>query len=197
MLQNPDAPGAAPENVVTIEGVYLVNDNNVSGILTHLSQWYFKRMEVELDAIDNAAYIPGDKVVVCVDESSMVSGFINSADFAFGLQSKARLHLTAAENRETGNLMIVYMYDDTQLDCRNYLFPVGYSYEILNPYPDITMNAHRYIFRPENEKATGTIVAGENTNTQDCLVALDWYEGILEVISVDGLDNNEGVVEIS
>ena len=197
LLQNPDAPAAAPENVVTIEGVYLVNDNNVSGILSHLSQWYFKRMEVDLDAIDNAAYIPGDKVVACVDDESMVSGFINSADFAFGLQSKARIHLTAAEDRETGNLTVIYVYDDTQLDRRIYLFPVGYSYEIRNPYPDITMNSHRYIFRPENATATGTIAAGENTNTQDCLVALDWCEGILEIVSVDELDDNEGVVEIT
>ena len=184
-LTNPDAPSAAPENIMTIEGVYLVNSTNVSGILTHLSQWYFTRMEVALDVIDNAAYIPGDKVVVYTDARTMKSGFINSATFTFGLQSKAAIHLTASADVETGNLIIIYKYSTTELERATYFFPVGYAYTITNPYIDQMRNNHRYIYRPLNENATGTIAAGDNTNTQNCDIALDLYEGVLHVISVD------------
>lgn len=195
-LQNPDAPAAAPENIVTIEGVYLVNNGNVSDILSHLSQWYFKRMQVELSAIDNAAYIPGDKVVACIDDANMVSGFINSADFAFGLQAKAKLHLTAADNRESGALTIVYKYEYKQLDARRYVLPVGYNYEIRNPYFDVTVNRLRYVYRPLNEAATGTIVAGENEAVEMYELALEWEQtdnGFeLEVISVDDIYIDDG-----
>lgn len=195
-LSNPDAPAAAPENIMTIEGVYLVNNSNVSGILTHLSQWYFKRMEVDLDAIDNGTYIPGDKVVGYVTDRDMVQGFINSASFTFGLQSKATIHLTAAEDRASGNLTILYKYQTTQIGKQVYLFPVGYAYTITNPYIDLTMNAHRYIYRPLNEAATGTIAAGENTNTQQYDIALDLHEGILHVISVDSVTEQTDEITI-
>lgn len=195
-LQNPDAPAAAPENIVTIEGVYLVNNGNVSDILSHLSQWYFKRMQVELSVIDNAAYIPGDKVVACIDDANMVSGFINSADFAFGLQAKAKLHLTAADNRESGALTIVYKYEYRQLDARRYVLPVGYNYEILNPFFDVTVNRLRYVYRPLNEAATGTIVAGENEAVEMYELALEWEQtdnGFeLEIISVDDIYIDDG-----
>lgn len=184
-LQNLLAPRAAPENIVTIEGVYLINDNNVSGILTHLSQWYFKRTEVDADVINNGSYLPGDRVAVCVDDANMYGGYINSADFTFGLQAKAKIHMTAAEDVESANLTILYMYEETQLDKKTYLLPVGYAYVIQNPYIDSTMNEHRYIFRPEDENATGTIIDGENEDTEEYAVALDLYEGILDVISVD------------
>ena len=127
-LQNLLAPRAAPENIVTIEGVYLINDDNVSGILTHLSQWYFKRTVVDAEIIDNGGHMPGDRVALCVDDVNMYGGYINSADFTFGLQAKAKIHMTAAEDVESANLTILYMYEETQLDKKTYLLPVGYAY---------------------------------------------------------------------
>ena len=195
-LSNPLAPSAAPENVIEIEGVYLVNEDNVSGLLTHLSAWYFKRTVVDADIINNADYLPGDRVILAVDDATLYGGYINSADYTFGLQSKSKIHLTAAENVEAANLTIIYFYEDTQLDKKMYLLPIGYEYEIQNPYIDITMNSHRYIFRPLNESATGTIVDGENEDEEECAVALDWKDRILEIISVDGAELDDGVVEI-
>lgn len=184
-IQNQDAPEAAPENIVDIEGLYLLNDDNISGVLTRLTAWYFNRAEVDFDAINNGAYIPGDKVLVHTDEESMVSGYIDKATFAFGLQAKAKMHLTGVEDVEAGNLTILYKYNGKLISMKMYSFPVGYSYSVKNLFIDKTMNGHRYIFRPLNENATGTIAAGNNTNTQNCDIALDLYEGILHIISVD------------
>lgn len=184
-IQNQNAPEAAPENIVEIEGLYLLNDDNISDVLIRLSAWYFNRAEVDFEAINNGAYIPGDKVIVSIDAENMVSGYIDSATFAFGLQAKARMHLTGVADVEAGNLKILYVYDGKQIGKKAYMFPIGYSYSIKNPYIDLTMNQHRYIFRPLNENATGTIAGKNNTNTQNCDVALDLYKGILHVISVD------------
>ena len=190
-LENPDAPSAAPDNVVMIDDVYLINNDNVSALLSRLAQWYFKRMEVNLEVINNGDYIPAEKVVVYLDDAHMVTGYINSAEFSFGKQSKSKLHMTAVDNKEGGNLTIFYLYESTQIEFRTYLFPVGYSYTITNPYLDKYLDMHRYVFRPLNENATGTIVSGDNTNTQSYDIALDLYESVLHIISVDQVTEDE------
>ena len=190
-IQNPNAPEAAPENVVDIDGLYLLNSNNISDVLTRLTAWYFNRTEVDFDAINNGQYIPGDKVQVHLDDERIASGFITSATFAFGLQAKATMHLTGVEDVEAGNLTILYKWSGKQIGKKMYAFPVGYAYSITNPYIDKSMNKHRYIFRPLNENATGTIVAGKNTNIQNCDVALDLYEKVLHVISVDSITESQ------
>jgi len=197
LLQNPYVPSGTPENMVTVEGVYLLNEDNVDGVLSHLAQWYFMRMSVDLDIINNAEHMPGDRVVVCADDETLVSGFMDSLDFSFGVQAKSRVHLTAAENINSGNLTVIYLWDTIQIGMRHYLFPGNYSYAITNPYIDMEMNGHRYVFRPVNEKAMGRIAAGDNTDEQICVVALDLCDGTLEIISVDAATASEGVVTIA
>ena len=196
-LSNPDTPTGTLVNVKEINGVYLVNSSNVSGILTFLAQWYFNRQEVNADIINNAAYAPGDKIQLHVDDETMVSGFIDRETFAFGQQAKATIHLAASEDVETANLTIFYKYGDMQLDRKEYLMPVGYSYCITNPYIDFAMNGHWYVFYPEAEAATGTITSGTNESTQTYDVALDLHEGILHVISVDSVTDNDGIEVIT
>jgi len=190
-IQNQNVPAAAPENIVDIKGLYLLNEDNVSDVLTRLTAWYFNRTELDFDAVNNGAYIPGDKVLVHIDDENMVSGYINRATFTFGLQAKAAMHLTGVLAVETGNLIILYKWNGKQIGKKMYSFPVGYAYSITNPYIDKSMNRHRYIFRPLNENATGTIVAGKNTNIQNCDVALDLYKKILHVISVDSITESQ------
>lgn len=196
-LANPDAPTGTLINEVEINGVYLVNSSNVSAILTLLAQWYFNTQQVEADVINNASYAPGDKVHLYVDDETMVSGFIDRETFAFGMQAKASIHLAAAEDIETATLIITYKYGDIQIDQKTYLLPVGYTYSITNPYIDLVMNNHRYVFYPEAAAATGTISSGTNTSTQTYQVALDLYESILHVISVDSATNDSGIVVIA
>ena len=154
---------------------------------------------MDFDAVNNGQYIPGDKVLIHIDDESMVTGYVNRAAYAFGLQAKATMHLTGVESVEAGILKILYKYNGMQIGKKVYTFPVGYSYSITNPYIDLTMNGHRYIFRPLNENATGTIAAGNNTNTQNYDVALDLHKKVLHVISVDGIteEQDEMTLEIT
>jgi len=196
-LTNPDVPSAAPEKTITVDGLYLINNDNVSGILTHLSDLYFKRTEVDLDVINNAEYQPGEKVIVYADEDKLMTGFIESCSFTFGTQARASVHMVPTEGKEAAPLTITYVYQTMQLGKEVYLFPVGYTYTITNPYIDLTLSQYRYVYRPLNESATGTIVEGENTDTEEYDIALEYHNGILRIVSVDEVSENEGVVTIS
>jgi len=184
-LANSLAPAAAADNVVTVDGVYLVNSGNVSGILTHLAALYFKRTEVELDVIDNAEYLPGDKLTVYADVDLLLSGFTKSCEFAFGVQARAKMVLTAAESMTGATLSIVYTWGSTELAREDYFLPVGYSYSITTRYLDAAMNGHRYIFRPTTATISGTVSSDGAAETVVCEIALDLHQSILHVISVD------------
>lgn len=200
-LANPDALASDAPNVIEVRDMYLVNPSNVSGLLSHLSQYWFKRMEVDADVIDNRAYFPGQRVTICVSQDRMASGYIKSAAFAFGVQARARLHLMAADNRDAAVLVVTYVYDDIVIGQQRYTLPVGYSYTIDNPYLDITRNGHRYIYRPTTAQITGTMASGGNTATVVYAVALEQYNHALRIISVDGVtvttesDENVAVIQ--
>lgn len=188
-LANPDAPEAAPRNIVTFDAVKIVNAENVSDILSFLGRWYFKRTAVDLDIINNAAYIPGQKVTAYIDEDAMMTGFIGSASFRFGVQARASMKLTGVVDVSSGGLTIVYMCDGVQIGKASYRFPVGFVYSIPNPYIDISYNGHRYIHRPVNATVDGTMPAGSQTVTEPEAVALDLdlTTRELEIISVDAV----------
>lgn len=200
-LANPDAPAAAPENVVTLEGVYLINSTNVSAVLSFLSRYYFKRQKMDADVINNRQYLAGGLVAVYENEDSLLSGYIESMTFSFGVQARSRIRMTVMETRETTSLIIKYLYGDIILGTRTYYLPVGYEYSIENPYLDMTFMPHRYVYRPEEEYAEGTIAAGTNTDEEEYQIALDfsYTDNVLYIISVDELEDQdeEGVVIIT
>lgn len=202
-LSNPNVPVTAPPNEVEIEGLYLINDNNASDILSHLEKYYFNRLQVDLGAINNAEYAPGDKLIVYTDEDSLASGYVVSCHFSFGLQARSEIKLVAASDIEAGKLIIIYKDGTLVLNKKTYSFPVGFQYSIENPYIDIEMNKHSYVYRPNNKNATGTIASGENTNTQQCSIALDLDQetNTLHIVSVDNVtmqtSNNVSTVVIA
>ena len=184
-IANTDAPADAPENTVTIEGIYLLNSSNVSALLTRLGAWYFKRTVVDITCVDSGEYLPGDKLQACLSAEAMVEGYAESASFGFGKDTRAALRLTAVGSVEAATLTIICKWDGKQIDRKRYTLPVGYAYTIPNPYIDMTIDRHRYIFRPLTENTTGTLPAGGATVTVQYEVALDLHKGVLHVISVD------------
>ena len=197
VLYNSDAPAGALANEVTIEGVYTVNADNSSTILTRLSDWYFNRTEVDFEAINNRSYLPGDKVIMYADGDKMLSGYIDQASFTFGLQAKARMHLTGGADIIADKLTVTCTWNGVQVDLRTYTLPVGYEYSISNKYIDLNMNGHRYILRPTAAAVTGTMVAGGVSVEQTYAEALDLYDGTLHITNVDEITVENGIGEIS
>lgn len=194
-LTNPDVPITAVENVKKIEKVMIVNENNVSAVLSHLAQYYFKRIEVSADVLNMGEYQPADKCLVNTGDR-LISGFIKSATFTFGHGSKSQIRLVQSDEVEAANLTIEYVYDNDVLRRVKYLMPVGYSYSISNPYIDMLYNDHRYIFRPLSSAATGTVVSGGVTDQESMDIAIDAYEQEVYIIDVDSATESNEVVSI-
>lgn len=189
-LSNPDAPSTAPENVVEISELYLINTANAMTLLTQLSQYWFNRVDVRLSCINNREFYPGDRVMAYTDPENMVTGYIRSAAFAFGKQAKAELVITLPVERETGVLTVVYRYNSAVLQRTRYRLPVGYVFTLGNVYPDITKGGVRTIYRPLTAQTSVTIQSGSHTVYVDCDKALILEDGVLTIISVDSVDDD-------
>lgn len=194
-LTNPDIPITVTDNVVFIDKVTLVNQNNAATILGVLSQYYFKRIEVKAEVLDDGAYLPGDKCQIS-NGDRLLTGFIIKADFKFGNAKKASLQLVQSDVLASAKLILQYVWGNILLKKLSYLLPVGYAYSVSNPYIDKVVNSHRYIFRPQAASASGTMVSGGVTDTEQYDVALDWYDLELYVVSVDELSESNEVVSI-
>lgn len=198
-LHNPDSPAGAPENVVSVEGVYLVNADNAGDVANALARWHFSRARVTADVIDNGDIAPGDRLTVYTDEAALRMGWVSRTEFRFGSQARARLELRAAEAVEAGRLTVVYRWEAVTLNTAAYVFPVGYGYAIENPWFDQGFNGCRRVFRPLAAAAEGTVAAQPATVYEDYApaLALDQATGVLEIISVDALTAEGSAVRIA
>ena len=196
-LINPEAPNGARENIVKIEGLTLINNNNVSDLLTRISTYYFKRIQLEGEVINNGEYEPGAKVIMNADENTLIAGYIGEASFTFGTQAKSKIKLVQTDNVEGGNLTIIGFCDDREIYRQSYVLPVGYAYSIGNPFVDVMISGTRFIFYPLDEYAEGTVAAGGTTDNENYEVALRLESGKLYVYSVDELTQNDEQVRIS
>ena len=196
-LINGDAPEAAPENVVEIANMTLINASNVGEVLSFLAKYHFKRTEVDLSCINNGQYMPAQKVMCYTDEETMYVGYINRCSFSFGVQAKSDIHMTPTETRESGILIIRYMYAGNQIDVRTHRLPIDYQYEIASEFIQKTFNGHRYVFRPIEPTVSGTMVAGSTTVDVHLEIALDYAAESLYVRSVDSYTVEEdGIVKV-
>lgn len=190
-LTNPNVPPAAMENVVEVDGVKIINQDNVSSVLSFLAKYHFERTKVDLECVNNREFLVGQRVFYFTDPETMHSGYINGCSFRFGLQAKASMTMTPTEVRQSATLTIIYLWDDVQVGIRVYRLPVGYAYEVENPYLQTNFNYHRYVFRPEHATISGTMTSVGRTVEEPVYVALDQHLYELDVISVDEVTRDE------
>lgn len=184
-ISNPSAPVTANENVVSVSDVTIINESNVSAVLSLLATYYFKRMEIDAEIINNGQYAAGDKITIPINDSDFVTGYIKNESFVFGLQAKSKVKLIQADTVGGGKLHLVQRFRYNRIGEAVYSFPVGYVYTIQNPYLDIcdvanglspfSMPYIRTVYLPINENATGTIASGDNYNYQDYNQAIIYY----------------------
>lgn len=196
---NPNFPSGLPDNELMIDDVSLVNSSNAAGILNYFKELYFNRISVSLDAIDNAEFLPGEKVIAYTDSEAIVAGYIKACSFSFGLQAMASMQLVAAEDVEGASLTVEYLHNSSESVLRHrYFLPVGYPYELDTQYPDTSDAYHRYVYRPLVDTITGTVASGLNIKIVDCGLAahLNKSTGVLGIKSVDAVDWASGSSEV-
>lgn len=184
--------GAVPAGAVGVamrtDDVMLVRPGNLSAVLSRLSTYYFNRLEVDLDCINNGEFTPGMRVIGYTGEDSLITGYIQRADFSFGKQARSTLHIVGVAATQSAKLTVTYKYNNTKLGKATYTLPVGYQYSIPNPYLDKTRKKVRRVYRPLTAAAEGTMAQGANAVTVQYDVALELKNGILSVISVDDVE---------
>ena len=159
---------------------------------------HFKRGTVQLDAINNGDYWPGEKLIVYTDEQSMVAGTLMSETFAFGNQAKATMNVRALETKTGAYLTINYKYDDAVIHTEKYRLPVGHAYVIQTIYIDKTYDSgRRRVFRPTVDSVTGTLTANGATQNVTCEIALEMYNNQLSIYDVDGVEVNNNMAVIA
>lgn len=186
-LSNPLAPADAPSNVVEIDSIYLITPNNVSDISMRLAKYWFNPAEVTLDCINNRAYRPGDMVTAYVARERLVTGYIQQASFRFGVQARSTLKLVGTQQISGAQLIISYTYQGGVIGRQTYYLPVGVAFTIQNNYIDRIYQDRRYIYRPQSDTVTGTMVDGGLTVDQPCDLALEYRDERLYVYSVDSI----------
>lgn len=202
-LANSSAPSSAPDNEIVIDDCMLITSANATQVLAYLGALYFNRRAIDLAAIDDAgAYIPGDHVNVFTDETAIDKGFIESAAYTFGSEHvKADLHIVVVEPVAAARLIIIYQYSGDEVGRASYTWPVGMSYAIDNPCVDKLSNGQRYVYTPQNEQATGTMLSGGVTDYEPMDWALHWYaesnKFYCAIYRVDECDLDDGVLEIT
>lgn len=184
-ISNPAAPLDARPNVVELDNLYLINSGNVSGIAARLAQYWFNPVTAQISVINNRSYKPGDLVTGYIAPDSLITGYVQQGAFAFGKQAMSKLSLIGVESIDGARLVINYKYNNRILSSIRYYLPVGAAFSISNPYLDMMEDGHRIIYRPTTENAEGTMVAGGLTINVNYEIALDLFEGILHIISVD------------
>lgn len=157
-LSNPNIfdPEEVPENIIEVDGIYLINRSNVSEIANRLARYWFNPNTVTLDCINNRKYKPGDLVTVYADQNTMFTGYIQQESFQFGFQSRSTLNLVGAEICPSDILTVNYIYHHGRISQEKYRFPVGYEFSIDNP----DFNDLRHVYRPRTSTVTGTMVEG-------------------------------------
>ena len=184
-ISNPAAPLDARPNVVELDNLYLINSGNVSGIAARLAQYWFNPVTAQISVINNRSYKPGDLVTGYTAPDSLITGYVQQGAFAFGKQAMSKLSLIGVESIDGARLVINYKYNNRILSSIRYYLPVGAAFAISNPYLDRMEDGHRIIYRPTTENAEGTMVDGGLTVNVNYGIALDLFEGILHIISVD------------
>lgn len=189
-LTNAQYSGDEDDNVVSVDEVSIVNSSNKDDILIRLANFFFNRVEVDAEVVNNREYVPGDKITLPINGEDVATGYIESTDFTFGLQAKSKIKMAQVLTTKAGRLTIIYKYINKKLGSEIYMIPRGTNYSIENPYLDITSgrgaNFKRFIYFPLQQYATGTMSAAKVTDEEDYDRALGQNgKGILAIWSVD------------
>ena len=193
-LQNTDAPENAPDNVIALDKMTIINSDNISDILSRLSAEYFNRESLTADVLNDGTIQPGDRVSVFDGVENVISGYIQSASFTFGKAAKSAIVLTQTVSEKAVTVIVAYTYSGYVIARETYLFPKNTDYVLQSVYVDDTAQGVRRIYRPLSASISGNTGNREITTAEvECEAALEYEDNNLSIYSVDGLDGDEVV----
>lgn len=188
---NPNPISGVPAQTFEAETTYVQNSSDYQVIFNRLSMCFYKTMIV--DCINNGDYLPGERVCVYVDETTVMKGYIQKADFTFGHQARSRLYIVGCESVPMGGGITVRYYLTSnsaivETEPVKYL-PEGWLYTyhprtVLDVFTDQTS---RIVAIPTTTSFPGRVPAEAYIILVPCMVELRYNVNTL-VLSVWGVD---------
>lgn len=196
VVSNVQAPSTAQENVITVDKNMLVNDTNYQEILTRLASYWFNRLSISADLINNGEYLPATKCNIPTTVN-LITGFINSASFQFGHSSRSKTIIKDGYETSSALLTIRYIYNLSVIHETQYRFIVGYNYNIPTIYIDVTNdNSERTIYMPEHSSITGVKTQNDEVINEACSIAIQDVNTIISIYAVDSATSTGEVIRI-
>lgn len=196
-LNNSDVPLDAPANVVDLSGITIVNEDNVSGVLSRLADEYFNREQLSAEILNEGEVQPADMIRVFDGVKSLITGYVKSASFTFGSSSKSAVVLTQTVISDAVQVTLSYRYDGIEIDRETFNFPPNTDYTLQNSYVDVTAAGQRRVYLPLKKETKGNTGGGDTVKRVNCDIALEYQNNILSILSVDSVTQNEEVVRIA
>lgn len=197
-LTNSNVPSGTPDNIIDLSGITIVNDNNISSILTRLAAEHFNREQLSADILDSGEVVPADKIQIFDGVENVITGYVKSAQFTFGKASKAAIVLTQTTTEKAVKVVLSYVWSGVTIETQTFRFPKNTDFVLENEYVDKTEAAMRRVYLPLTQTTTGNTGNREVTNkTVNCDVALEFEDNILQILSVDGASMSREVVSIA
>ena len=196
-LNNSDAPLDAPANVVDLSGITIVNEDNVSGVLSRLADEYFNREQLSAEILNEGEVQPADMIRVFDGVKSLITGYVKSASFTFGNSSKSAVVLTQTVISDAVQVTLSYRYDGIEIDRETFNFPPNTDYTLQNSYVDVTAAGQRRVYLPLKKETKGNTGGGDTVKRVNCDIALEFQDNILSILSVDSVTQSEEVVRIA
>lgn len=196
-LNNSDAPLDAPDNVVDLSGITIVNEDNVSGVLSRLADEYFNREQLSAEILNEGEVQPADMIRMFDGVKSLITGYVKSASFTFGNSSKSAVVLTQTVISDAVQVTLSYRYDGIEIDRETFNFPPNTDYTLQNSYVDVTAAGQRRVYLPLKKETKGNTGSGDTVKRVNCDIALEYQDNILSILSVDSVTQSEEVVRIA
>lgn len=196
-LNNSDAPLDAPDNVVDLSGITIVNEDNVSGVLSRLADEYFNREQLSAEILNEGEVQPADMIGVFDGIGNTISGYVKSASFTFGHTQKSAVVLTQTTTEKAVKVTLSYRYDGIEIDREEFMFPKNTDYTLQNSYVDVTAAGQRRVYLPLKKETKGNTGGGDTVKRVNCDIALEYQDNILSILSVDSVTQSEEVVRIA
>lgn len=197
-LSNTSAPSGTPDNIVDLSGITIVNESNISSILSRLAAEYFNREQLSADILTGREVKPANKIQLFDGVEDVIKGYVKSMSFTFGKASKAAIVLTQTTSEKAVKVVLDYKYDGITIDTETFRFPKNTSFELQNSYIDKTAQARRRVYLPLTQTTTGnTGTRAVTTKVVNCDVALEYEDNTLLILSVDSANLSNEVVTIA
>jgi len=175
-------------NEIIIGGNMFVDYTSMQSIKGNLSYYYHTLVDiVEADIINNGRIWPGDLITIPIDDDDahIATGYVQSVDFSFGLQSRSRISIYPATLVDGALVTLKWVCDGNTVCTESAHYPIGHMVSIDSGQKQVLTNAHLYTYEFNGIEVAA---ARDQTIEMDCMLVSDTDLITGETVTYSGLE---------